>query len=320
MIKAKIRHPIAITRQQRGMAVISAMLVAALVTTVAAQLLWRQQLLISELENQQNATQAAWISDAAINWARVILAEDANIGQVDHLREVWTTRLPVTPIDGGESAGYISGYISDQQQFFNLNNLLVENRLNPQALKTLQRLLELLNIKPAQADAIADWIDADNMPLSTDGAEDNEYAALNPPYLAANQLLTETGNLIRVKGLNASTVNKISHFTTALPSSTSINVNTAPAEVLQIILANATLQDAQAIVASRNEEAFKSLADFSQRIPNKDIAINQANLSVNSHYFLVTCLAQFGRSQIKTEALLFRDDFGWPTILWKRAM
>jgi len=317
MIRARTKS-VTGTRAQQGIAVISAMLVAALVTAIAAQLLWRQQLLISELENQQNASQAARLSDAAINWARAILTEDDNIGQVDHLREVWATRLPLTPIDGGDSVGYLSGYIVDQQQFFNLNNLVIENRLNPQGMKALQRLLELLNIKPAQADAIADWVDTDKTPQSPDGAEDNEYAVLNPPYLTANQLFTETGNLIRVKGLNASMANRISYFTSALPSATSINVNTASAEVLQFVLPNATLQDAQAIVASRNETPFMSLADFSQRVPNKDIAINQANLSVNSHYFLVTCLAQFGRSQIKTEALLFRDDFGWPIVIWKK--
>ena len=318
MIKPPSMSSIHYMKKQSGIAVISAMLVAALVTAVAAQLLWQQQLLISELENQQNSTQAAWISDAAVNWSRAILAEDANVGRTDHLREVWATRLPATPIEGGESSGYISGYITDQQQFFNLNNVVIENRLSEPNLKTLQRLLELLNIKPSQADALVDWMDLDSTAVSTDGAEDNYYLGLNPPYRSANQPLSETGNLIRIKGFDAASVNKLSRFVTVLPAPTSINVNTASAEVLQFALPNATLQDTQAIVATRNMAFFTDLADFNQRIPNKDISVNQANLSVNSHYFLVTCFAQFGRSQLKTEALLFRDDFGWPTVLWKK--
>lgn len=301
--------------RQRGIAVISAMLVAALVTAVVAQLLWQQQLLISELENQQNATQATWMADAAIDWSRAILAEDANNGRVDHSREIWSTRLPATPIEGGQ----LSGYIIDQEQFFNLNNLMIENRLSETNLKTLQRLLELLNLKPSQADALADWLDADINPISADGAEDNYYLGLNPPYRSGNQALNETGNLIRVKGFDAAAINKISRFATALPTTTSLNVNTASAQVLQFALPNATLQDAQAIVAMRNMAFFSDLADFSRRLPNKEIPVNQANLSVNSHYFLVTCFAQFGRSQLKVEALLFRDEYGWPTILWKRA-
>ena len=309
------KHP---SHHQHGIAVISAMLLAALVTTVIAQVLWQQRLLISELENRQDATQATWIANAAINWSRALLAEDSSTGPVDHGREIWATPLPPTPVEGGR----LSGTIIDQQQFFNLNNVVIENRLNTAQLETLQRMLEKLKLKSGLAGALVDWLDTDNAPLSItnleNGAEDDYYLGLTPPYRTANQPLTEPGNLIRIKGMDAASVNRLSRFATALPAPTSININTASAEVLSFVLPGISLEDAQDIVASRNLAFFTSVGDFRQRFPDTSTNTAAANLSVNSHYFLVTCFAQFGRSQVKTEALLFRDDFGWPTVVWKR--
>jgi len=303
---------------QHGIAVISAMLLAALVTTVIAQMLWQQRLLISELENRQDATQANWIANAAIHWSRALLAEDSNTGPVDHGREIWATPLPPTPVEGGQ----LSGMIVDQQQLFNLNNVVIENRLNTAQLETLQRMLEKLKLKSGLAGALVDWVDTDNAPLSItnleNGAEDDYYLGLTPPYRTANQPLTEQGNLIRIKGMDAATINRLSRFATALPAPTSININTASAEVLSFVLPGTSLEDAQDIVASRNLAFFTSVGDFRQRFPDISTNTAAANLSVNSHYFLVTCFAQFGRSQVKTEALLFRDDFGWPTVVWKK--
>ena len=73
--------------RQKGVAVISAMLLAALTTVIVGQLVWEQQLLISELDNQQNAVQTQWMADGAIQWARPVLTEDARTSELDHEKE-----------------------------------------------------------------------------------------------------------------------------------------------------------------------------------------------------------------------------------------
>ncbi len=296
--------------KQQGIAVISAMLFVALTTVIVGQLVLQQQLLISELENQQNATQAMIIADASVQWSRAILAEDANSTELDHNKEVWATKLPKTPVEGGT----ITGQIIDAQQFLNLNNLASEES----ARAGFDRLLNSLNLKPNINAAIVDWIDNDDTTNGADGAESMYYSNEEPPYLAANQMMTEVGNLIRVKGIDTTIIDKITPFTIALPKNTPVNVNTASAEVLSFILPEVSLQDAQAIVAARNVAYFNNLDDFSVRIPNKNIALGNINLSVNSRYFLVTCIAQFERTTLKIESLLYRDNNGWPIVLWKR--
>lgn len=299
--------------QQRGVAVIAAMLLAALTTIVVGQLVWQQQLLISELENQQSATQANLIADAAIQWARAILAEDALSSNIDHNQEVWATKLPNIPTEGGK----ISGQIIDQQQFLNLNNVVNDNS----AQAGLNRLLTSLNLSNSLTSTLMDWLDIDDISNGADGAESNYYRSLSPAYQAANQLLTEPGNLIRVKGYDQAVINKIAPFTTVLPKNTEINVNTASAEVLSIILPDTILAQAQGIVSARNIAFFKDLSDLKARgftSENNNIDTTNINLSVDSHYFLVNCNAQFERANLNVTALLYRDTKGWPTVVWKR--
>lgn len=300
--------------KQKGIAVISAMLLAALITIVVGRMIWQQQLLISELQNQQNSTQANLIADAAVQWTRALLVEDAKSSSIDYDKEVWATRLPNTPVEGG----MITGHIVDAQQFFNLNNLVSETSASGENLAAFKRLLSMAGNNENMADALVDWIDADDITNGAEGAESIYYESLTTPYLAANQLLTEMGNLIRVKGFDKASINKIEPYTVVLPEHTELNVNTASAEVLSFMLPNATLQDAQAIVAVRNVAPFNDVADFNARLPNKNIDTSQLNLAVNSRYFLVTCTAQFEKTTIKVQALLQRKGGGWPTVLWKK--
>lgn len=301
-------------RQQQGIAVIAAMLLAALTAVIVGNMVWQQQLLISELENQQQQTQAMWIADAATHWSRAILAEDAHNGKIDHAKEAWATRLPPTPVEGGD----VTGFISDAQQFFNLNNLTDTTEQNDRQRATYQRLLELLSLKSELADTLIDWLDKDDDKSGAGGAESNYYLGLTPPYRAANQRLVETGNLIRVKGYDNAIIRKIAPFTTVLPDNTPININTASAEVLAFAVPGISAQEAQTIVATRNIEFFKDLADFNQRISTTS-SISSANLSVNSDYFLVTCFAHYGNTRLKVETLIYRaKKAGWPIVIWKR--
>lgn len=295
---------------QKGMAVISAMLLAALTTVIVGQVIWQQQVLMSEIENQQDAAQAVIIANAAIEWSRAILAEDATSSVADHSKEIWATRLPKTSAEGG----FLSGQIIDQQQFININNVAEDASTQ----RALDRLLLGLSLNQGLSSAILDWIDSDDITNDVNGAESMFYRTQTPPYLAANQRLTERGNLIRIKGVDKKIIDQLSPFVTVLPQRTSVNINTASAEVLSMILPDTSLQDAQNIVTTRNVAFFRDLEDFKNRLPNKNININNLNLGVSSQFFLVTCIAQFGRSALKVESLLYRNRQGWPIILWKR--
>ncbi len=299
-------------RQQRGVAVVAAMLLAALTTVLVGSLVYSQHLLVAELENHANLTQSWWIDEAGIEWAKIILDEDQKSGPVDHLQETWAKVLPVTAVEGGE----VTGSIEDAQRLFNLNNLQdAAKGLDRQSI--FGRMLGRLDLPHELAATLSDWIDADSIETANGGAEDDYYLGLSPPYRAANQPLTEMGNLYRIKGFDNAAVDKLSGLATVLPERTPVNVNTAPPDVLLSVLDGADLADVQTLIASRNVAWFTDVGDFAKRIAGGTMKFDENSISVNSTYFLVTCNARFGRANSRMQALIVRRG-GRPLTVWKR--
>ena len=112
-------------RAQRGAAVVMAMLVVAVTATLVAGVFWRQNVVVRQAENELSYAQAKWLIRGAIDWAGVILREDARTSSVDHLGEPWAVPLADTHLnqDDGRDPVYLSGEIRDEQSKFNLRNL-----------------------------------------------------------------------------------------------------------------------------------------------------------------------------------------------------
>jgi len=304
-----IASEVTLGNQQSGMAVVSAMLLAALVVAVAISLMYEQQRFINRLENHFAATQARWMGEASIHWSRAILAEDAKAGSVDHLKENWAIRLPATAFEGGT----ISGFITDQQQYCNLNNMIQGENVD-----LLKRLLSAIGSNPVAVDALKDWIDADNDITYPYGAESDYYLALPIPYRAGNQPLTEMGNLSRVLGFSEEAIAKLRHYCSVLPEPTPVNLNTASPELLGLMVPELSQFDLETILAARDLHPFEKISDVGKLLDQSKLTLSEGKFSVGSHYFMVTSQAQFGKSTMRTEALLKRDGGGWPQLIWKR--
>jgi len=301
-------------RRQRGMAVITAILVVALVASAASFMAWQQQLWVRQVENLNQQAQSRVVVMAALQWARSALAQDARENSVDHQDEGWAQALAPLPVEGGE----LAGGVTDQQGQFNLNSLVREGKTSASDLAVFRKLLELLQLSPELAAAVTDWIDPDAEVTYPGGAEDGDYLALDQPYRAGNRALTTVDGLYRLKGFDAETVERLRPYVTALPQPTPINVNTAPAEVLAAAIADLSLDQAQALVAARKGKHFKDVADFRARLPESVKQANDAVLAVGSRYFLVAGHARFGRAKVGYEALLERESTAWPKLVWQK--
>ena len=301
-------------RRQRGVAVITAILVVALVASAASFMAWQQQLWVRQVENLNQQAQSRVVVLGALQWARSILAQDARANTVDHLDEGWASALAPLPVEGGE----LAGGVSDQQGLFNLNSLVRAGKTSASDLAVFRKLLELLQLPPDLAGAVADWIDPDYEVTYPGGAEDMVYLALDPAYRAANRALTTVDGLARLKGFDAEAIERLRPFVTALPQPTTINLNTAPAEVLAASIADLSLEQARALVNARKGRHFKDVADFRARLPESVKQVNDAVLGVASRYFLVSGHARFGRAKVGYAALLERDATGWPKLVWQK--
>ena len=82
-------HP----RNHRGAALLTAMIIVALIATLAASMVWQQWRAVQIEVAERARLQSSWILSGAADWAKLILAEDAKTGGADHLGEPWAVPL-----------------------------------------------------------------------------------------------------------------------------------------------------------------------------------------------------------------------------------
>jgi general secretion pathway protein K len=279
-------------KAERGSAVIMAMLVVAVTTTLVAGALWQQSALIRETENERALAQARWLLRGAIDWAGVILQEDARTSTVDHRGEPWAVPLADTRLNenDGRPAAFIAGAIEDEQGKFNLRNLAGADGVNRDELEVLRRLLALVRIDTHFADLIASrTLDA----LAARRAE----ADLGRAF--ADELLQV--------GLAPGALERLRPLVTVLPEPTPLNVNTAPAELLAARVADLALVDAKRLVAGRDRAYFKDLADAVQRLRQASPLASESGLAVATRYFAIEGTVTYGAARVSARALVRRQ-------------
>jgi general secretion pathway protein K len=301
-------------KRQRGAAIIVAMLIMALASAAAIAALQQQDLALRQLTTARDYEQATWVLKGGAHWARSILYQDGRISAIDHGGELWASGLPRTDIEQGT----VSGEITDQQGLFNVNNLALEERASARDIEMFRRLLEAIGLKPDLAQAIADWIDADEEALPVAGAEDDYYLRLPSPYRAANQPVVELSELLRVRGMDEASLARLRGFATALPRRTPVNVNLAPPELLLVMVPGLTPEESRALASTRVQAPFRSLEEFEKRLPRRGLKWIEGTLSVGSSYFAVRGRATVGKADVRMEALLQRERGAMPVVLWQR--
>jgi general secretion pathway protein K len=296
-----------------GMALILAMLIAAFASTIAVGLLWQQQRWASDQEHRSDQVQAQALAMAGVSWARQILAEDRRTTTIDHLGEPWALRLPATPIEHGS----VTGYIVDAQSRFNVNALKANDARATFTAAALARLFAQSGVATTLVNAMGDWVDADSIVRNPGGAEDDYYLALQAPILTANRPIQRLAELAVARGVDIGSLERVRPFLDAIDADVSINVNTAPAEVLMAAVPGLEKDSATALVRERLARPFRDVTDFTSRLPQPGMVSNVAMFSVDSAYFSVTVEAKQGETVARARALVRRGQSGSPDVVWQ---
>jgi general secretion pathway protein K len=240
----------------RGVALVTALLVLSLAAIVAAGLSLNARIDIRRAQNLLWRDQAKQYLLGAESWAASQLDDDLAANESDHLGEDWAFAVPALPIEGG----YITGRIADLQGRFNINNLADGDEEDAErALAQFRRLLLSLELPPEIADAVADWVDADQDQRFPGGAEDDVYQRLNPAYRAADYPMLSITELLSVQGVTAEVFEVLRVHVAALPSGTSINLNTATGPVLQSLAPDVPPATAARILQLRGNAGLDDL-------------------------------------------------------------
>ncbi len=301
-------------RRETGMAVVVAIMLVALAATTAALMLSQQDLWARQVESLGARAQADAAARAGIEWARRALAEgaaelDAGAGQ----------RMMLGALMGPATAdASLDIRVTDAQALFNINNLVRGDRASEPDLQAFRRLLIGTGLSPDLANAVVDAIDGDSETTLPGGAEDLDYLAMTPPQRAANRPMTDVAHLARVKGFTAEAVLRLSGLIVALPESTPVNVNTAPAGVLMMIVADLAPEAAERLVRARADKPYADVEAFRASLPEKARPIEGIPLTVASRYFLVSSSADVKPVRVAYQALVGKPGAGHSGVVWRR--
>jgi general secretion pathway protein K len=301
-------------RRARGAAILLAMLVLTLVATLAAAMVWQQHRAIQIEAAERSRAQSAWILSAALDWARLILREDARSGGADHLGEPWavplaearlSTFLAADKANSAEASlqAFLSGSIEDAQARYNLRNLVVEGKLVPAELQSLQRVFAAAGLGAAQADRLANalltaWVTSD-----AQAAE----AAIPP---------TRLSDLVWL-GLDEASVAALDGWVELLPRPTPLNLNTASANLIAAVL-GLDSGSAQRLVAKRERKPFENLEAVRPELPPGFELGNRG--AVASGYFIVRGELRLDDSRLAERSLVERrpGDRGGEVLVLRR--
>lgn len=310
-------------RRERGVALITVLLVVAIVTVVSAAMVARQQLSIRASSNQLQARQAWHYALGGEALAQAILARDlrsaaggepgasGEAAAVDHLLEPWAQPLPGFEIDQGE----ILVRIEDLAGRFNLNDLLRDQQPNPAAVEQFRRLLLRLQISAPYAERLLDWLDPDQQPSGEYGAEDNAYLALDPPYRNAGRRLHDLSELRLLLDMREEDFQRLAPYVAALPPNVPLNVNTASPMVLSSLSDNLSLGAAESLVELRRVAPFRNSAAFLAQPAMAGTTLQGTALAVGSQFFQATSEVRLGDRRLALVSLLQREQDGSVRVL-----
>lgn len=311
------------SRKNQGAALLTAMLTLVLVSTLAAGAAWQQWRSVESERAERTRAQAAWILVGALDWARLILREDARSGGADHLGEPWAVALQESRLtsflatdatsaallaDQADDNIFLSGQMQDMQSRLNVYNLIEAGRISPTALASFVKLFDLLSLDVAELNAVAE-----NLRFASDISPDNRSSA-------RAALLPQRMDQLTLLGLSQPSLERLRPFIVWLPSRTPINVNTAAPEVLYASVPELDLNGARKIEQTRNSQHFKALTDVSGLFPVIAGQFNEGQHSVASRYFEVTGrlrIADGQRSAVVVERSTVQRDGLEVQVLWR---
>lgn len=297
-------------QRQAGAAIVTALLVVTLASVIVSALFYRESVAVRSIENRLAISQTRWVERAALDWAKVILRSDN--AAYDSGADVWATPVVETQLDetvtGGAKIGdrsrnaFLAGSITDAQAKFNVNTLVGTNGLPSDAHRiAMTKLMSLLGLPESLVpQALARVIRSRPSTL-----DDTRVPAAEIP-------LIQFGDLRDIPGFDEAVMQTLEPHVTVLPDAmTTVNLNTATAEVIAAMIPDAQLSAVKSFVAQRERLPLTVLSAAGARMGlDATVPLNPLLLSVSTRFFLVHGIIRYDRVESQTETLIRRGSSG----------
>ncbi len=287
---------------------LNALILVAAISAIAAGLMLRAENSRSRISYLQGSAQMMLYLDAAELLVEPVLRGDwlrdqtVDHHNVDHLSEGWARN----PINADVDRGVVWGEMRDLQGLFNVNSL--SNPGDGSAVQAFEHLLKSLDLPLAMAREIAGFTSA------TGGGDMKAYGARDLPVRPALEPLDDISELRLVNGMTSEIYEKLLPYVWAGPVEASLNVNTAPREVLAAFYPAANNSNIDRLIAERNKAYFVDMDDYNTRLARAipaavlvNARIPKGGLAVSSQWFEARFAAKLNETVLRRRLVIARD-------------
>jgi len=259
--------------QEKGAALISALLLVALMTTVALAIATDMRFSMRRAANLDIRDQSYWYALGARDFAESMV--ERAMGSPEEAltpSAAWLSGPQIFPIEDGQ----LAGTIRDGNNCFNVNSLVVAggNGLlveDPQQRRRFERLMDAagipLNVAALIAGQAVDWIDSDARPVVS-GGEDEIYAEGERGYRTANTLMVERQELLSLAAMTPALYERIAPLVCTRPVAEPLplNINTLRFDQAPLMMAafdgRLSRTDVEGLLIQRPQDGYGEIAEF----------------------------------------------------------
>ncbi|MBB5687430.1 type II secretion system minor pseudopilin GspK [Sphingobium boeckii] len=305
-------------RGEEGAALLSVLLLVAIISVLAVSALERLKLSTHLAANGAALDQARAYAQAAETLAVMRITD---LSEADPLQTKtaggWNGKRFNLPIPDGTA----TARIRDGGNCFNLNSvasgqLATQLAPSPAGIAQFVALMEAVEINPAMARriaaALADWLDSDGV-AAPDGAEDEYYSGLAVPYLPANTRMSDASELRAVAGVTPEIYERLRPWICALPDSelSPLNINTLTPDqaplFAMLLPGKLDVVRARKMLAERPAGGYESVQSF-WKVPALE-ALNPGaevyqQTKLKTRWFALDIMIVVGNAELQETALI----------------
>ncbi|MFY3311051.1 type II secretion system minor pseudopilin GspK [Achromobacter ruhlandii] len=298
--------------RERGAAVVSALIIVAIVAALTTSLFQRQTASTRRIENEMARVQARMLLAGGIDWARLVIRDHGRRESTTRGDQIWATPVLDTRIErpGDDRVAVFSGQVQDEQGKYNLGNLASHGVPQPEQEQVLRRLLGAQRLPDTLAARIVGIIAASQPPAPAQGGPTPDARAPLPRGI---------DDVSALLGLEPAVRNELRRTMTVLPVATSVNVNTAPPEVVAALVSGLSLSQARALTGERDRgNWFNNSGDFANRLAATGVKGPVPAVTTASGWFMASGAVVYERARASMQALMRSAPPAAPDTIWTR--
>ena len=279
----------------RGIALISVMIIVALIASTVAVMLNTQHRTFGHTKATVEHQQALQHLFSVETWVLSMLKDDET--KVDDLTENWAMEIPPIPVPNG----VLQGRLIDLQSRLNLNSIInIDSAsglvtFNSEFLQSANRLSQSLDLIP-----LGDTV------YGLASTQSSQPELFKHSHILLQQNVFTPSEFLSLKSL-----------ITVLPEKTPININTASQKMLMSLHPNLDEYTVQDLMDTRKNAPFQTLDDFYQALHTRMsyLTLDQLKkdipstlIDIKTEYFLLESTIQYGESTLIGHSVLQRKN------------